>query len=353
MKDKITKTLNVCWKIGVTFVGLWLMFSVVELIGARYGRARWMDKTISADIVVREYRNSTCRVYNKRTEQYTTPRLRWVAGTPERDSITVFCDKRGYRGFLNVNTGEIVIPAQYGKAWQFSEGLAAVEYGKKQLGFINHDNELVIEDIPHESGFFDYVFKNGTCVILTWVNGDQVYSIYSSKTLGKIGEYDGINHLDRGGYKIVRNEEGYWLLDRYYNRVFNEPYEELEEAYYIDGVFVVHNGVKQLWGYDGTVLEPFVIDGTKRLTYAVDLTDPYYDSDGFYYDQKIESEIEPDLVAYRAGSFMGLMNANTGEIITPAIYGDITMISKDLLRAELNNHNEESVILDRNGKPVE
>ena len=50
---------------------------------------------------------------------------------------------------------------------------------------------------------------------------------------------------------------------------------------------------------------------------------------------------------------MGLMNANTGEIITPAIYGDITMISKDLLRAELNNHNEESVILDRNGKPVE
>ena len=49
---------------------------------------------------------------------------------------------------------------------------------------------------------------------------------------------------------------------------------------------------------------------------------------------------------------MGLMNANTGEIITPAIY-DITMISKDLLRAELNNHNEESVILDRNGKPVE
>ena len=79
-------------------------------------------------------------------------------------------------------------------------------------------------------------------------NGDQVYSIYSSKTLGKIGEYDGINHLDRGGYKIVRNEEDYWLLDRYYNRVFDDPYEELEEAYYIDGVFVVHNGVKQLWG---------------------------------------------------------------------------------------------------------
>lgn len=350
MKEKFAKVLNAAWKMGVALVGLWIVLTFYRHVNFYWGRAGWSDRTLSADVEVRAYRNDTWRVYNKHIGRYTTKKVRWVSGTPERDSLTVFCDMKGYRGFLNVNTGEIVIPAQYGKAWVFSEGLAAVEYDKKKLGFINHDNEMVIEDVPHESGFFDYVFKDGFCTVMIWDDktDERIYSVYSSKTLGKVGEYHCIKQLERGNYMIARSDEGYWLLDSEYKSVFDEPYDYMEEVYGGDGVFATRNFVKQYLDYDGMLLEPFVIDGTERLNYATGLTDASSE-----YDQDVVLEFEPELVAYRVNDNYGLMNAHTGKIITPAQYGEIYMISKDLLRAEVNYSNNESVLLDRNGNEVE
>lgn len=55
------------------------------------------------------------------------------------------------------------------------------------------------------------------------------------------------------------------------------------------------------------------------------------------------------------GSLIGgaIGNPNTGQIITLAKYGEITMISKDLIRAEVNDLNIESVLLNRNGNEIE
>lgn len=91
-----------------------------------------------------------------------------------------------------------------------------------------------------------------------------------------------------------------------------------------------------------------MIDGTERLNYVTGLTDASSE-----YDQDVVLEFEPDLVAYRVNDNYGLMNAHTGKIITPAKYGEIYMISKELLRAEVNYSNNESVLLDRNGNKVE
>ena len=353
MKKNLKDVVNTTWKVGVSLIGVLVLILLVR-IGSRWchyymGRAEWRDKTLSANVVVRAYNNGKVRVYNKSTKQYTTPKLKWVSGTPKRDSLTVFCDRNSYRGFLNVNTGEIEIPAQYGKAWVFSEGLAAVEYDKKKLGFINHNNEMVIEDVPHESGYFDYVFKDGFCTVMIWddKSDERIYSVYSSKKLSKVGEYYYLHDINNGKYTIARNYEGYWLLDSEYESVFDEPYDHMEEVYDGDGVFATRNFVKQYFDYDGTLLEPFVIDGTERLKYAIGLTEasPEYDQDDIF-------EFEPELVAYRVNDNYGLMNAHTGKIITPAKYGEIYMISKELLRAEVSYCNNESVLLDRSGKEI-
>ena len=79
----------------------------------------------------------------------------------------------------------------------------------------------------------------------------------------------------------------------------------------------------------------------------------YYDSDGDIFDQDYDAEFEPELITYRVNRRFGLMNAHTGAIITPAKYGRITMISKELLMAEVNSFNNESVLLDRKGRMVE
>lgn len=355
MKTDLKNILNAIWKVGVGLIGIFALLLAIRLASFIYrdylGRATWNDKTLSENVVVRAWNRGGYRVYNKKTGKYTTPKVAWVAGTPESDSLTVFCDKKGYRGFLNVMTGEVVIPAQYNKAWVFSDGLAAVEYGKKQLGFINHDNEMVISDVPYAPGYFDSVFKNGYCIIKTWdEDGDLVYSVYSSIALCKTGEYDALNRLDRGDYTIAKNKEGYWLLDSVYNKVFDEPYDVIEEAYYMDGIFVTENWIKQRIDFDGTVLDDFVIDGVSRLSYVIGLAEKDIDE---YYEERYLSEFEPELIVYRVGDHHGLMNAKTGKVITPAKYGDITMISKGLLRAELNCYNNESVLLDRKGNVVE
>lgn len=135
MKDSIInatikRILNLTWKVGLGLIGLAAL--VIGILVAnvwyeeKYGRDYWRDFTLSENVTVEAYNNNTVRVRSKKTARYTTNKLRWVAGTPERDSLTVFCDKDGFRGYINVNTGEIVFPAQYSKAWQFSEGLGAV-----------------------------------------------------------------------------------------------------------------------------------------------------------------------------------------------------------------------------------
>ena len=82
------------------------------------------------------------------------------------------------RGYINVNTGRIVIDAEvndYRKAWVFSEGLAAVKRAGK-VGFINVENEVVIPfqfDYSYKCRMWDfaYLFHNGYC-IMTNKSGD-------------------------------------------------------------------------------------------------------------------------------------------------------------------------------------
>ena len=57
------------------------------------------------------------------------------------DSIGIF-EKDGKRGFYNLNTNKVLVPATYTHAWFFSEGLAAVEKDGK-IGFINMKGALV------------------------------------------------------------------------------------------------------------------------------------------------------------------------------------------------------------------
>ena len=152
MNITIKRILNATWKVGLGLFGAGVaVFSIIFAIAYcknHYCRYEWSDRTLSKDVVVRAYKNNTVRIWNKASKEYTTKKLRWVSGDPcERDSLTVFCDKEGKRGYVNVNTGEIVIPAQYSKAWNFSEGLAAVLGGDDCIGFIDKDNRLVIDYI--------------------------------------------------------------------------------------------------------------------------------------------------------------------------------------------------------------
>ena len=154
---KFKKGLNVTWKVMLSVVCLIAIIIGVCVLNAFYEHStrKYFDRRLSNDVKVLSARNGgEYFVYNEKSSEFTLKNLDWVSTRPDNDSLTVFCkdDKRGY---LNVNTGEMVIAPEYDHAWVFSEGLAAVVKDNK-VGFINKDNELVI---PYK---FDYGYREFT-----------------------------------------------------------------------------------------------------------------------------------------------------------------------------------------------
>ena len=352
MNTKLISTLSIIWKVALALIALTAVVFVVILFivwrEEKYGRAYWKDRTLSTNIEVHAYHNNRVRVYDKRKARYTTKNLRWVSGRPLRDSLTVYCDTDGNRGYLNCNTGEVAIDAartRYRHAWIFSEGRAFVVLpDEDSLSIIDHAGQVLIRNVtPFEPGY-DYVFIDGLCQLNSGAN-TGIFTIDGSWVVEP--KYQLIETPNTFGYSIARNEEGYWLFNPALELVYPEPYEEIEFAIgHQEGtgtLYLTKNHVKQLVNYDGSIVEPFVIDDTYNLRFFTG-----YDNEG-----NEQYEVANDLIVYRVNNWEGLMNKNSGRIITPAIYSNIEMISKTLIKASLSQADqEESVVMDKNGRVI-
>lgn len=352
MNAKCKSILNATWKVGLGLFGLFAIGLAILLASVwyekSYGRAYWKDKTLSKNIEVLGFNNNCVRVRDWQSNKYVTPKLRWVSGTPLRDSITVYCNRDGQRGYINCNTGKIVIPAEtviFHHAWQFSEGRAFVVLADEDsLSVIDYSGKILFRNVaPYIKGY-DYVFEDGLCEL----NIDGKFGFFAKDGTWVVEpKYHYIESPNTFGYRIARNEEGYWLFDPQLNLVFPEPYDKMEYAIGRDDgtgtLYRTKGHVKQLVNYDGSVVEPFVIDGTYNLKYMVRYNE----------DSEDEYALDPDLVVYSVDGWEGLMNKHTGRVITPAVYTNFQMISKDLIMAELDySYNDEAVVMDRSGRIV-
>ena len=289
-----------------------------------YGRDYW-DRKLSDNITLHSFADNKWRVYDTQTGEYTTDKINWLSEVPENDSLAVYAlpNKRGY---INVNTGRIVIDAEannYCKAWVFSEGLAAVMKEDK-IGFINANNEVVIPfqfDYSDECRMcdFGYLFHNGYC-IMTNANGDLGLIDKSGNWVVE-PSYDEIWSPHTSGYRVIVKDNRHGVLDSNCAVVYPAEYGYIS---------IIHNGfvltkMGRQWqvDFEGNTVQPFMFDSTYYLKYPNG-----YDSCG---DLTYEFA---DFVKYEVMNSYGIMNRITGEPITPAIYSDINMLSKDLFEVQ-------------------
>ena len=306
--------------IPVGFVAL-VAYSLYE---DAYGRDYW-DRGVSDNVTLRSFSDNKWRVYNNRTEEYTTEKFKWLSEAPENDSLAVYAlpSKRGY---INVNTGHIVIDAEannYCKAWVFSEGLAAVMKDGK-IGFINAKNEVIIPfqfDYSDECRMYDfgYLFHNGYC-IMTNTDGDLGLIDKSGNWVIE-PSYDEIWAPHSSGYRVIVKDSKHGVLDSSDNVIYPAEYGYV--GVLSDGFILTKGGRKWQVDFDGNIVQPFMFDGTYYLKYPNG-----YDSCG---DLTYEFA---DFVKYEVMNSYGIMNRITGEPITPAIYSDINMLSKDLFEVQ-------------------
>lgn len=342
------KLFNFCWKSGAIVIGAVMVFALASVLiekGARrlgLERQFWRDHDLGKSIEVRYFSNNNCATYDCMSDKRISPRLRWVSSVPERDSLTVFCDKEGKRGFLNVNTGEIVIEGQYMHAWHFSEGLAAVVTAEGKLGFINHDNEMVIPAVHPYSLSDEYIFQDGVCVIADPQTGKEG-AMDEEGNMKLPMEYDRIYRLygDNCLYTLKDGKHG--LADNELNIIFDTIYDNLTLRTGERQAYLTKDGVKQLVSFDGELLQPFVIDESWPLKYMVKYNDDRAD------EYALHPYLHKVMVDYRC---FGVMDSRNGKMLIPAIYTDIQMISKDLIMAELDGDERHNLIFTTSGTIV-
>ena len=287
------------------------------------------------------FADGTDRVKDLKTGRWTTPKIRWVANEPPVDSISVFCDRKGLRGFYNTHTGKITIPGRYKHAWFFSDGVAAVVGDDDKVQFVNYDGSPAVPGRYHYSPGYDYVFRDGLCEI--WND-----STATSGILRKDGTwvlepiYEHISGPYEGGWRISSDKEGWQLWKSDFTPAFPDKYEHITMAEDRNGVYVTKDHIKKLIDFEGKVLVPFVIDSTRNMTYMT----KYSEEDCDEYD------LVPEVVVYCVGSREGLMDKRTGRILTPPDYYDLSMISRTLVKAQFDYWEDASIVLDLKGNTV-
>ena len=259
---------------------------------------------LNDDLVAIKEEDGNITIKNKETGEVTAEKIKfdWTSSSPN-DSLGVFCSD-GKRGYYNSYTGKIVVPAQYRRAWVFSEGLAAVQKNG-MIGFINRKGEVVIPfRYPyHGNPLSEFVFDNGHCIV--------------ADTTGKCG---------------VINREGDWIIQPKYDNI--DAYEEY--------VIASSAGVRKQLTYEEKVINSFVVDNIEALTYKEKERSENKNGEIIYLDR----EVKTGLFSYRVGGRSGLMDANCRRLTDP-LYSRIIAVDKNMYRAVLLDNYSEIIL---NGK---
>lgn len=259
---------------------------------------------LNDDLVAIKEDDGNITIKNTQTGEVTAEKIKfdWTSSSPN-DSLGVFCtDKK--RGYYNSYTGKIVIPAQYRRAWVFSEGLAAVQKNG-MIGFINRKGDVVIPfRYPyHGNPLSSFVFENGHCIV--------------ADTTGKCG---------------VINRKGEWIIQPKYDNI--DAYEEY--------VIASSAGVRKQLTYEEKTINSFVVDNIKALTFME--KERYENKDGeIVY---LDIEVKTGLFSYSVGGRCGLMDANCRRLTDP-LYSRIIAVDKNMYRALLLDSYSEVIL---NGK---
>lgn len=335
-----------------TIVTIFVLFVVgfVALLSyawydSKYGRCYWKDEILSKNIEARAFNDHygyKFRVYNNCIGEYTTQRINWISDAYQNDSLAVYAipNKRGY---INVNTGKIVIDAElndYRKAWVFSEGMSAVMKDGK-IGFINAKNEIIIPfqfDYSDKCRMWDfgYLFHDGYC-IMTNKDGD-LGLIDTAGNWVVEPAYDEIWAPNESGYRMIVKDGKYGVLDARCNIVYPAEYAYVE--FLSDGFVLNKDGKKWQVDFEGNIVQPFMFDATYYLNYPIG----YDDCGNIQY-------AFADYIKYEVMNRYGIMNRITGEPVTFALYLDINMLSKDLFEVQ-DPESYNWYLVDTNGNVV-
>ena len=327
---------------GLTFAGLTCYVYYDKYHKISYLES-WTDYVSENIVLVHGYKGMEGfeQLKDIRNDEFTTPRLDhvFINTYNSEDSLVVFRTFDRLRGYLNVKTGKIIIPAQYQRAWNFSEGIAAV-YKEGLVSFINSSGEPAFSTtfpIRYNLNYDDIAFQfhNGLCIMRTI---DGKWGLINTKGEWILEPVYTTISAPRNGYRIVSDGSLYGLISEDGQVVLPVEYDFIRIASNPVGFTVAKDGIAKIIDKDLHTIVPFAYDGLYYLTRAE--YDDYRDA---------ESETS-DYRRYRIGNGNGVIDKN-GKVIIPAKYYMVRMIGDDLFDVEVT-YDGEHILINSKGQIV-
>ena len=320
---------------GVVCLGAWGW----EKISDHY--EHYTDEDLSSHVSVEYYPyRHTYRLYDNEAEKFLTPHYDGINTSSGKELVAFQQDSR--YGFLDPETGEVVIEPQYHFAECFDEGIAPVAIDNERIIFINRLNEKAFE------GEFDYRYS----VLPDYEKiGWKVRTDVS--TVGIIDrngawviepEYQDIDFNLMEGFLGVMQNDKWGVLNAAGQLHYPIAYDNILANEDRDGFILQNEGLCREEDMNHHIVRPFIYDVAKELSYKdVEV----YNSD----DEELNcGELLSDFASFSINDKQGVFNRRTGEVILPALYDNIYLISSDLIEAYTDGYWQ---TFDRNGKAIE
>lgn len=275
-------------------------------------------------------------LYNTTLGRRTTTGIYLICKSSDGDSLVCFYGNNELkRGYFNRFTGEVVIPAQYEKAWVFSEGVACV-MEKGMLHFIDHKGQNIMDKVfPYTERVDGYCFHNGLCQMLG--DNDCIGLIDKQGNWVVTPEYYTMVYDTKGFWLVQDGEKNYGLLDANGQMLLPIEYDDITIHHEDSCIFVrCLDNINQVLDFECNIINPCNFDEVEKMEYPTD----EYDEEG------ILKTATANCLRYRTDDMnYGLMDRN-GNIITPPSYSSIKAIGHDRYHCEGAYG---SVILDSKG----
>ena len=222
------------------------------------------------------------------------------------DSRISVYSKNLKRGFFDINTGEPLTDPVYDKAWNFYEGVGAVEKDG-YITFLNENFQPAItpkfkivrasDDWPEAIRF-----RSGQCVLA--LTPDSIGVIDKKGEWILEPKYQMISELSTDNCRVVK-ENGYEGVVDYNGKVLIEPIYDAIRLPNPGVANVAKDGFQKQITYTGFVLQNFIFDDIKDFENPADDKFTMFEINGKY----------------------GVMKSNDCKIIIPALYDEIESLS--------------------------
>lgn len=293
-------TCKLWWRVPCAILMLAGLAAIVVAICLAFNDPQ--EEKLSPNVITRQKINKI-KLINSQTGKTILKNIDWCWNVADADSMLCY-EKDNKYGYVNLNSGKVVVPEQYDYAWRFSNGLAAVSVNH-QVGFIHPDGSLTI---PMTFVYYDDMenpfFSDGYCVVA-----------------------DSTLH-----YGLI-NTSGQWVIPPSYDKM------RMGKGYVIAGNIGEFN--KQI-AFDGRIINNYIIDNIIDILY-----DKNYYNENLNYEERY-SITNQDFFEYKVNGCSGLMDKN-GKFLTPPLYSSINGLNHNHFRAVLHDKYSE-VILDDKGQ---